>query len=141
MAQAGAQAGAQARGMRTGARRQRGPHRRRSGPGKAAGAATRRMLMGALAALLVLGGCAGRVPGVIGQACLNSDRPAATPALCSCVQQVANQTLTSAEQRRAAQFFRNPERAQEVRQSDRPGDERFWLRYRAFADRAAAICG
>jgi hypothetical protein len=104
------------------------------------GAVQRRVLMGALAALLVLGGCGGRVSGAIGQGCLNSGRPAATPALCSCVQQVANQTLTSAEQRRAAQFFREPQRAQDTRQSDRPGDEAFWRRYRAFADRAAAVC-
>lgn len=95
----------------------------------------------AVVALLVLGGCGGRVSGAIGQACLNSGRDAANPRLCSCIQSVANQTLTSAEQRRAARFFREPQLAQDTRQSSDSGDSAFWRRYRAFADRATAVCG
>jgi hypothetical protein len=30
--------------------------------------------------------------------------------------------------------------AQEVRQSDRPGDERFWRAYIAYAEKAERIC-
>lgn len=93
-----------------------------------------------VAALAALGGCGG-APGAIGQACMAGGRDAASAQLCSCVQGVANRSLTSAEQRRAAQFFREPDRAQETRTSDRPGDEAFWRRYRAFADRAEALCG
>ena len=109
--------------------------------GRASGAGPRRAIFGALAALLVLVGCVGRVSGTIGRACLEGGRDAATPALCSCIQGVANQSLTAADQRRAAAFFEDPQEAQDTRQSGRAGDEAFWQRYRAFADRAAAICG
>jgi hypothetical protein len=95
-----------------------------------------------LAALLTLAACGGgRVSGEIATACLTAGRSAANPALCSCVQRAANETLSSAEQRRAAQFFADPQRAQDTRTSDRPEDAAFWRRYRAFADRAQAICG
>ena len=97
-------------------------------------------LSAALGALWVLGGCGGAVSGDIGRACLASGRDAASPQLCSCVQGVANQTLSGTDQRRAARFFDDPERAQETRTSDRAGDEAFWERYRAFADQAEAIC-
>ncbi|MCC7321933.1 MAG: arginine transporter [Rubellimicrobium sp.] len=92
---------------------------------------------------LVLDGCGGgvRVSGEIGTACIGGGRDAANPALCSCVQRAADQALTAAEQRRAATFFANPHLAQEVRQSDRASDERFWQRYRAFSERAEAMCG
>jgi len=95
----------------------------------------------ALAALVIVGGCGGRVSGDIGRACMSGGRNAASPQLCSCIQGVANQSLSGSDQRRAAQFFENPDVAQQTRASDRGGDEAFWLRYRAFADRAAAICG
>lgn len=94
----------------------------------------------ALGALWVLGGCGGGVSGDIGQACMASGREAASRQLCSCVQGVANQTLSASDQRRASRFFDDPDRAQETRTSDRAGDEAFWLRYRAFADRAEALC-
>ncbi|MFC5567015.1 arginine transporter [Rubellimicrobium aerolatum] len=95
----------------------------------------------ALGALVVLGSCGGRVSGDIGRACMAGGRDAASARLCSCVQGVANQSLSGSDQKRAAQFFTEPDAAQQVRTSDRPGDEAFWERYRAFADRAAAICG
>ncbi|MET4128906.1 hypothetical protein [Roseovarius sp. MBR-6] len=78
--------------------------------------------------------------GPISAACLASDRKARSPALCGCIQAVANQTLSGAEQRRAVGFYRDPHQAQEVRTSQRPGDQRFWAAYKAYADRAEQIC-
>ncbi len=76
----------------------------------------------------------------IQNACVRSDRAGANPALCSCIQQVANQHLTRRDQRQAARFFRDPDRAQQVRMSRTDNDRAFWQRYRAFADAAEARC-
>lgn len=95
----------------------------------------------ALVALWIMGGCGGGVSGEIGRACMAGGRDAANPQLCSCVQGVANQSLSARDQRRAARFFTDPDKAQETRTSDRSRDEAFWDRYRAFASRAEAICG
>lgn len=95
-------------------------------------------------AVLALASCGGGARGLSGdvaKACIAGGRDAANRALCSCVQQVANQSLSGADQRRAAGFFEDPDTAQQVRQSDRSSDEAFWTRYRAFADRAEASCG
>jgi len=78
--------------------------------------------------------------GVIERACLSSGRTAASSALCGCIQEVANLTLRNGEQRKAARFFRDPHRAQEVRQSDRRSDRQFWDRYRAFGAAAETYC-
>lgn len=78
--------------------------------------------------------------GPISDTCLASDRKARSPALCGCIQAVANQTLSGAEQRRAIGFYRDPHDAQEVRTSQRPTDQRFWAAYKAYADRAERIC-
>ncbi len=78
--------------------------------------------------------------GPIERACLNSDRKAATRALCGCIQQVADVTLRSGDQRRAAAFFRDPDQAQKIRLSKRGGDDAFWLRYKAFGEQAEAYC-
>jgi len=48
--------------------------------------------------------------------------------------------LSGADQRRAARFFADPHRAQEVRQSSRADDAAFWLRYIAFGEQAEALC-
>ncbi len=94
-----------------------------------------------LAAVLVLAACGGgRVTGDVSKACLAGGRQAANPALCSCVQQAANQTLTGAEQRRAATFFADPQRAQDTRQSSGSADRNFWTRYRAFTSLAETMC-
>ncbi len=93
----------------------------------------------ALTAAGLLVSCGG-VSGEIGQACMAAGREAASPALCSCVQQVANQSLSASDQARAASFFDDPEKAQTIRQSDATRDDAFWTRYRAFADRAEAMC-
>lgn len=78
--------------------------------------------------------------GPIDSACVRSDRARGNAPLCGCIQQVANQSLSRSDQRRAANFFRNPHEAQEVRMSKRDADNAFWARYKAFAGRAEAYC-
>ena len=56
------------------------------------------------------------------------------------IQYAANETLTAAQQSRAVTFYSNPAAAQSVRQSNRSSDERFWKAYRAYEERAEAIC-
>lgn len=105
-----------------------------------------------IVAVLALAGCggangfrgeAGGTPmatGPISRACLSSDRTARSRALCGCIQAVANQTLNGAQQRRAIDFYKDPHVAQVIRQSDRPGDERFWRAYINYAERAERTC-
>jgi hypothetical protein len=78
--------------------------------------------------------------GPIERACVRSDRDAANRSVCSCIQSVADQNLTNGDQRRAAKFFSDPDRAQEVRVSDSARDEAFWQRYVAFGELAEAYC-
>lgn len=78
--------------------------------------------------------------GPIDSACVRSERGARQQSLCSCVQQVANQTLSRSDQRIAASFFRDPHKAQVVRMSKRDADNAFWARYKAFAGAAEAYC-
>lgn len=78
--------------------------------------------------------------GPIHDACLQSDRRASSRALCGCVQASANTILIRNEQARAVAFFRDPHLAQVTRQSDRSGDERFWIRYKEFVDIAERSC-
>ncbi|MBQ2260600.1 MAG: arginine transporter [Loktanella sp.] len=96
------------------------------------------LVLGAVATLAACGG--GRVTGDVSNACMSAGRVAASPQLCSCVQQVANQSLSSRDQARAATFFADPQRAQDTRQSDNPNDAAFWRRYRAFTDLATQVC-
>lgn len=103
--------------------------------------AMRRAGLGAaLLALWVVGGCGGGVSGSVGQACLASGRDAASRSLCSCVQGVAAQTLSRADQDRVARFMGNPELAERMRADDGRAAEAFWDRYQAFADAAEASC-
>ena len=78
--------------------------------------------------------------GPIERACLSSPRQGANWRLCGCIQRVADQTLTHADQRMAAKFFSDPHRAQEVRQSSNIRHEEFWTRYKEFGATAAAAC-
>lgn len=78
--------------------------------------------------------------GPISTACLASDRKARSRQLCGCIQAAANQTLSNTQQRRAVQFYSNPHMAQEVRQSDRSADERFWQAYTNYGEHAKALC-
>lgn len=77
--------------------------------------------------------------GTIERACLKADR-SGTRSLCGCIQNVADITLSRSDQRKAAQFFENPQRAQDIRMSDRRSDERFWDRYQEFGNAARAYC-
>lgn len=78
--------------------------------------------------------------GAIEQACKSSDRRAASPSLCRCIQSVAERRLTTREQREVSQWFRDPQMAQDVRQSSKRADERLWDRYKRFGEDAAKIC-
>lgn len=99
------------------------------------------LAMISLTALVACGNGGGRVSGVIGSACMAADRTAANSALCSCVQRAANQTLSAGEQNRAAEFFEDPNKAQETRRSDHGPTERFWARYKDFSNTARQMCG
>ena len=76
----------------------------------------------------------------IERACLKSERGGGQRSLCGCIQDAANLTLSSSDQRRAAAFFDDPHQAQVVRQSDRRRDEAFWKRYKNFGQTAETFC-
>lgn len=78
--------------------------------------------------------------GPIEKACNRSDRNGATRSMCSCIQQAADQTLSKSDQRRAASFFEDPDKAQDVRLSTRSSDDAFWDRYRNFTNAASSYC-
>ncbi|HHI70455.1 MAG TPA: hypothetical protein ENJ91_05585 [Rhodobacteraceae bacterium] len=78
--------------------------------------------------------------GKIHRACMSSDRPAANRRLCSCIQDAADMVLTNRDQALAAKFFRDPQMAQDIRQSDRASHEAFWQRYKSFGKAAQAFC-
>lgn len=79
--------------------------------------------------------------GAIERACMKSDRKAANRSLCGCIQQVADATLSNREQRLAASFFKDPHKAQVIRQSDNSANEVFWKKYKAFGQNAQSYCG
>lgn len=73
-------------------------------------------------------------------ACTKSPRAAASGVLCGCIQDVANLTLTKSDQRMAVSFFKDPQKAQDIRQSDRGSHEKFWDRYKQFTEAAGQLC-
>ncbi|MCF6444026.1 hypothetical protein [Nereida sp. MMG025] len=77
---------------------------------------------------------------IIKRACMQSDRKAANRSLCGCIQQAADATLSRSDQRLASKFFKDPHRAQEVRQSDNRSHETFWRKYKNFGQTAQAYC-
>lgn len=79
--------------------------------------------------------------GAVERACLSSDRKAANRNLCGCIQQVADLTLSNSDQRKAAGFFKDPQKAQDIRQSDNRSNEAFWKRYKSFGATASDYCG
>lgn len=79
--------------------------------------------------------------GVIERACRSSDRSAANPSLCRCIQKVANARLTVGERKTVSKWFDDPHQAQVVRQSSNARDERLWERYKLFGATAAKTCG
>ncbi|MDR7123722.1 hypothetical protein J2X53_000528 [Pseudorhodobacter sp. 4114] len=98
------------------------------------------VVLAACAAMLLSLSTAAVLAGPIERACLGSDRKAATRPVCACVQQVADMTLRGGDQRKAAAFFKDPDRAQKVRMSKSDNDNDFWRRYKAFGDQAEAFC-
>jgi len=78
--------------------------------------------------------------GPISQACIRSGRDAATRRLCGCVQGAANRHLSAADQRLSAGFYANPQKAQDVRQSDNRSNEAFWDRYTSYVEDARRYC-
>lgn len=99
------------------------------------------MIRTLMAAAFIFG--ASQIPvhaGPISKACFKMDRAAATRTACRCAQRVANVKLSRTDQKLAAKFFRDPQMAQDVRQSDRPSYEAFWKRYKSFGELAAQSC-
>ena len=72
----------------------------------------------------------------IERACLQSDRQGVNRALCGCLQQVADITLTRSDQRLAAKFFKDPQKAQDTRQAK--GTNEFGMKYKNFGATAEA---
>ena len=77
----------------------------------------------------------------IQEACLSSARRGASQSLCTCIQSVADKTLSGSDQSLAARFFTDPQMAQDIRQSDRRRHEEFWKRYKVFGHNATRACG
>lgn len=98
------------------------------------------LVLAAFAAALSLSAAPSFAGGPIENACLKSDRRQANRQLCGCIQQVADMTLRSGDQRKAANFFRDPDQAQKVRVSKSDNDNEFWARYKSFGDAAEAFC-
>lgn len=100
-----------------------------------------------MACILALAACGGRsgstrgATGDISRACLAADRSAASPALCSCVQGVADAQLSARDRSRVASFFDDPEIAHATKISDTRSNDAFWDRYRSFISAARRQCG
>jgi hypothetical protein len=93
----------------------------------------------ALAAMLSLGATAASA-GPIEQACNRSNRDAANPPVCNCIQQAADATLRGSDQRRAAQLINDPDKAHKTWLSENNRDDAFWERYQQFGALAEQYC-
>jgi hypothetical protein len=82
---------------------------------------------------------AGALAGPIERACMASDR-GGNRALCGCIQEAADLTLSGGDQRRAAKFFKDPEAAHATWVSQSSSDDAFWERYKSFGQTAEAYC-
>lgn len=49
--------------------------------------------------------------------------------------------MSRSQRKKAAKFFGDPHKAQVVRQSSRPSDEKLWENYKTFSAQAAKQCG
>ncbi len=78
--------------------------------------------------------------GPLQRACVSQGRKAASSKRCGCIQAVANQRLSSAEQKRGVKAFKDPHKLQVWRQSDRASDNSFWDTWKAFGQSAAKVC-
>jgi hypothetical protein len=77
--------------------------------------------------------------GPIERACMASER-GGNRSLCGCIQQAADLTLSGGDQRRAAKFFNDPDRAHATWVSQSASDDAFWDRYQSFGQTAEAFC-
>lgn len=77
--------------------------------------------------------------GPVGSACLGSGRAVSQP-LCTCIQNVADMTLSGKDQKLAARLMADPEKAEAIRISDSSRNRDFWARYQSFAEAAGTIC-
>lgn len=78
--------------------------------------------------------------GPLQRACMSQGRKAANAQRCGCIQAVADQSLSGAEQRRGVKAFKDPHKVQVWRQSDRASDNAFWDAWKAFGRTAEAMC-
>lgn len=78
--------------------------------------------------------------GPLQRACMSQGRKAANTQRCGCIQAVADQQLSGAEQRRGVKVFKDPHKLQVWRQSDRSGDNAFWDVWKAFGQSAERTC-
>lgn len=76
--------------------------------------------------------------GPIERVCNRADK--GNRAVCACIQQVADMTLSGSDQRRAAKLMKDPDLAHDVWISKREADDRFWDRYKSFGQTAEAYC-
>ncbi|NOX41118.1 MAG: hypothetical protein GXP05_11570 [Alphaproteobacteria bacterium] len=77
---------------------------------------------------------------LIEKACLKAGRTGTSAAVCGCIQQVADMRLKRKDQRLAARFFKDPHKAQVIRQSTKSSNEQFWTRYKAWGLEAEELC-
>lgn len=96
-----------------------------------------RALVALAGTLTILAGLAEAGP--VANACLSAGRAADRPT-CACIQNAADMTLDRSDQRLAARLFADPEKAEEIRISERSRNKAFWARYRSFAEAAGALC-
>jgi len=93
-----------------------------------------------IAALVVVLSANTALAGPIETACNRSDRKAANRLVCNCIQQVADMVLPNSDQRRAAEFFKNPDKAHATWLSQSGRDNAFWERYKQFGSYAEQYC-
>lgn len=101
---------------------------------------TKFQIGGAALGLVVLMTASGASAGIVEGACMKSDRSAANRALCSCIQKVADVTLSGSDQRMVAGFFTDPNKAEKVRMQSSASANAFWDRYTVFGQQAEMAC-
>lgn len=101
---------------------------------------TKFQIGGAALGLMVLMMASGASAGIVEGACMKSDRSAVNRSLCSCIQKVADVTLSGSDQRTVAGFFTDPNRAEKVRMQSSRSADAFWDRYTIFGQQAELAC-
>lgn len=93
-----------------------------------------------LATILALSTTSIAQAGSIERACLKAGRDGASRVFCDCIDDVARPMFSRSEMKRIAKFFTEPHLSQELRQSSRRSDERFWDRYKLWGSTAESRC-